>query len=327
MNVVPFCSRISRIFPALILGQLCSVLLATCSFASTRLSQLSFFVPALQSSVAYFFLSFYFMSIVVNRRNSPWLTRPFSYYVILTLFDFFANFSIIFAFSLTSMTSAQILAGCTVPFVVFFRYVFFQRPPHLAAVALGVCGLGMIIYQDSASLQNTRHIWGDVLALVAALLYASCNCMEEFLLKAQEKDNLEGPDQQIQRPVRGYKAECLGEAEMFGMLGVLGVLLGLMVAGVSGEFRRMDDVKEWWKVCGWLGVYVCGLVGFYKLLAFFMRKYDAAVFNLSILSSGVWAGVMETYLSGGGVGGGWMYWVGVGMLWAGCGWYHWRDAK
>ena len=327
-------SGVSRVFYPLFLGQICSILLATCTLASTKLGDQGFSAPALQNTLVYFFLSLHLIPLVYRRFQrrklipSPsavsvstpepktFLSHALYTYFLLALFDFEANYTIVRAFALTSMTSGQILAGCTVPFVVTLRRVFLKARytrSQLVSVFFGISGLALIIYRDysrSSSL-GSRALLGDLLALTAALLYASCNCLEERLL---------------QTPSQG------GMSEMLGMLGLFGMVIGLIQSAATLELGAvLEEGREWDinAVTGYLGLYIVGLVTFYHLLSIFMKHYDAAVFNLSILSSGVYAGLMERLWVREGDWGQdeWMYWAGVGVLVAACAWYHWSGFK
>ena len=293
---------------AVLLGQVCSLLLATCSLASSQLNKLEFAYPALQNTLVYLVLSLH----LLRKRTSAEKTTSshFWTYAVLAVFDFEANYAIVWAFSMTSMTSAQILAGCTLPFVVGLRAGFLgarYSAKQQLAVVVGVVGLGLIIYSDfrRSGLQQTRALKGDALALAAALLYASCNCLEEKVLRDS----------------------CSDSRRMLGMLGLFGSLLGLVQGAATLELSSFSDRVlegfDFYNVSAYLALYVVALGSFYHVLALFLAKFDAAIFNLSILSAGVYAATFEgivavTFV----LKNDWLYAGGFLALLLACAYYH-----
>jgi solute carrier family 35 protein F1/2 len=288
----------SRLVP-LVLGQVCSLLLAICTLASSLLNSRGFSAPAVQNSLAYLVLS-----LRLLRRKTRVEYRLV--YGLLALLDFQANYLLVRAFSLTSMTSGQVLASCTVPFVVFLRFLFVRTRYSLAQIAAvlgGILGTGLVIYSDfslgNQQPSSTDPLLGNCLALLAAAIYACCNCLEEKLLEEKAP-------------------------EMLGMLGLCGIFVGTIQAVLSGEIsQQFISSFDNWVVGGLVVLYVSSLVGFYHLLSFYIARYDAVVFNLSILSASVYATLFESIIKGKfTLGQDWLYGAGFALILAGCFTYH-----
>ena len=277
------------------IGQLIAVLMSLSSFASSSLSSLSFNFPALQTVPVYICLAFCLFK--VKKLHHPWWA-----YFLVAVSDFFANYCIVRALSLTSMTSAQLLNSSTVPFVVFLSFLLFRRKPSLYQIlglVVAVSGLGCVIYADilKRGVDQDNHWIGNCLSLTAAFLYAACNCLEEKVL------------------VNG-SGSCL---EMLGMLGFWGTLLSSSQSLIS---ESVDISQVTWEVFGYWSCFTLSMVSFYGLLSFFLSRWDASLFNLSILTASVYSAIIESIVTRYFQLGYWLYGLGFFLTLAGCAMYH-----
>eukprot|EP00939_MAST-03C_sp_MAST-3C-sp1_P000212 g212.t1 len=228
-------------------------------------------------------------SFATRSGGGPWW--PFA---ILALIDIEANYLVVLAFEYTSVTSVMLLDCFTIPCVIVLSYFFlkytYTRNHVIGAIVCGV-GMALIILSDVLKTSDDDgnsanscddddgdgkdlSVLGDIIALSGAVLYAVSNVVQESLIKSR------------------------GPCEYLGRLGLFGTLFGVIqvvaiernsVAGI--EWGRGVDV-----VLPFLG-YVTLLVVAYVATSFFLRDSDAALFNLSLLTSDVYA-MLFAYLSG-----------------------------
>ena len=200
------------------------------------------------------------------------------------------------------MTSAQLLNAATVPFVVLLGLLMFRRIPtkyQMIGLIVAVSGLGCVVYADVAKrgFDQDDHWIGNCLSLTAAFLYAACNCLEEKVLV---NDN--------------------GSVwEMLGMLGLWGTLLSVTQAFVI-ESPLTIPVNS--VVLGYWSCFTIAMLTFYALLSHFLSRWDASLFNLSILTASVYSAIIESIAVNSFQLGYWVYGLGFVLTLAGCAMYH-----
>jgi drug/metabolite transporter (DMT)-like permease len=163
-------------------------------------------------------------------------------------------------------------------------------------VLVSVIGLACVIYADAAGrdVDGESNWRGNCLSLGAAFLYASCNCLEEKVLSDSRSSTF----------------------EMLGMLGVWGVVISLSQAFTFEQPLQVQITSG--VVTYWSGYAAC-MVSFYFLLSYFMSKWDASLFNLSILTASVYAALIDW---GSFKLGYWLYGLGFALTLTGCILYH-----
>jgi solute carrier family 35 protein F1/2 len=243
-------------FSAVLSGQGLAILMATATIFSGRMEHAGF--PTFQAFPVYLILSF---GLILHARKSRLhhTHRPIWLYALMAALDVEANFLIVTAIqsAAISMTSVQTLNSATVPFSVFLSFVILRRKysiKSLLAVACTLLGLGLIIYCNGSAdgnLTSSSHsaIMASLLCLGSALLYASCNVLEEISAKADP-------------PSRSL-----------GMLGAFGSIIS-GVQGIVLEGQAILDVSRS-VVLPWIG-FVVTLASFYVCLMQFLARYDAA---------------------------------------------------
>ena len=186
-NFLSFClfmvKLLSYVVPVL-LGQILAVQMAFATFFSSALEERGFQFPAFQNMPVYMLLS---LCLFLSNRPSI----PIWYYLILGFLDFEANFFIVSALGLlpsdlSRMTTIQILNSSTVPFVVLLSWVVLRKRfgwKAIGGMLVAVFGLAMVIGSEIYSHGTELVGKGVTFGLIAAFLYALCNCSEEWVLK------------------------------------------------------------------------------------------------------------------------------------------------
>jgi solute carrier family 35, member F1/2 len=197
----------------------------------------------------------------------PWWT-----FLLLALIDVEANFVVTLAYQYTSITSVMLLDCLGIPFSMALLWMNlgmqFNWKHALGAL---VCVGGIValvagdVVQDNSSAEMPQKWIGDLFCVLSSFLYATSNVLQEAT-------------------VRRY-----GKGDYLGGIGAYGAL----VAGLQLLAFSQDEIPSWSLVRGWmvlpfLGYPLC-LFAMYNLTARFLEQSDAAVFNLSLLTSDLWA--------------------------------------
>jgi len=163
---------------------------------------------------------------------------------------------------------------------------------HYAGVVICILGLGVLILSDAlhvgggiAGGEAGPERWkGDLLCLAGASLYAVSNVAQEASIKGGDR------------------------VEFLGMLG----LWGTAINGVQLLVLELDTLRS----IQWTGSIVGLIVGFalclfamYVLTSHFLSAGDATLFNLSMLTSDLWAVLVGVLLFGQGLS--WLYFVAL----------------
>ena len=209
-------------------------------------------------------------------------------YLLCALVDVEGNYLVVKAYQYTTITSATLLDCFTIPCCMALAILFLGRWYSLLHVgAVGVClgGLAILVWSDftapqdpaappggggggngtgtDPSRQTMNPPLGDLLSILGAVLYACSNVSQEVLVKVDR-------------------------VEYLGMLG----LFGTIISGVQVGLLERDELAKvpWdWDVFGLLFGYAVVLFAMYTLTSRFLVFDDAVLFNLSLLTSDVWA--------------------------------------
>ncbi|CAM9445066.1 unnamed protein product, partial [Phaeothamnion confervicola] len=256
----------------LILGQLISVSLAGCGIAAASLSDRGINLPLTLNFFNYALLSFYLLGL---RRP---LGLPMWRYALYATFDVEANFLVVLSFRYTSITSVMLLDCFAIPSSMLLSAVFLgvrYTSWHFASIGLCLVGLVAMVASDNQKDDPERPyaVFGDLICLVGAFLYACCNVTQESIVK------------------NGHRQEFLG------MTGALGAgLSGLQLLAVE----RVDLAAMAWTpaAAAFVALYAGSLFAVYSFTSVFLQRSDAIVFNLSVLTSDVYAMVFACAVEG-----------------------------
>jgi solute carrier family 35 protein F1/2 len=305
---------VSKPLVVVLVGQVISALLAVTGFTSTRLTENGFFFPILQSTGFYLVLS-----LCLLKLPFP-LKLPVLLYIAIAVLDVEANFLAVKAYQYTDITSILLLNSLTIPWTVLLSYLVFKRKyriKQLGCIAVCLAGLGLIIASDTIR-GRWKHdakwssAWkGDLLCVGSSFLYASQNVMQEYVLK-----KLRSKDEATY-------------AEYLGMLGMAGFVISTIQWLVVERSELVQAWPDLWKgeVIGLLVGFSFTMVALYFLLAWYISRFDASVFNMNILTSGIY-GIVISFIAGSqklGRASDWMYTLAYALIVCGVVLYSWLE--
>ncbi|XP_027767630.1 solute carrier family 35 member F2-like isoform X3 [Solanum pennellii] len=156
------------------------------------------------------------------------------------------------------------------------------------AVCLG--GLGLVLVSDAKASDGSggsKPILGDIFVIIATFFFSMSNVGEEFCVK--KKDHV----------------------EVVSMIGLFGLLVTIIEIPIF-ERKSVKSVK--WSAE--LIVAFCGYAAasfiFYTLVPFLLKMSGSTLFNLSLLTSDVWAVVIRTFFYKQKVE--WLFFVAFGLV-------------
>jgi solute carrier family 35, member F1/2 len=194
-------------------------------------------------------------------------------YFIAALIDVQASVIVLTSFQYTSVISVVLLDSCAIPCTMLLSYIFLgaeYRISHLIGTLICIIGLGCNVFSDyyySSSEETVMEnaLYGDLMCLLAYFLYSIGNVMQEYLVKYVDR------------------------GEYLGMLGFWGTMIAL-VQCLSTEYYALNILRS---ASMYLISLICGYVGilflFYVNASIIIQFNDATYFNLSLLTSDIYA--------------------------------------
>ncbi|BDA51211.1 Solute carrier family 35 member F1 [Coccomyxa sp. Obi] len=269
--------RKERVFAAVLLGQLLSFLLALSGTISSLLVSKGISLPATQTVPNYALLSLVYGTALLAKRIRP--VNAWTSYAAVSLLDVEGNFLVVLAFRYTFLTSVQLLNSFTVPCVFILSWTFLRaryRPLHCFGAALCLASLALLVLMDASvpKVDQQRPLTGDTLVLLGALAYAACNVAQEKLLRRSTT------------------------VEVLALMGAFGFVWSCLQAAAL-EGRQLRTVVWTPEVIGLLAGYTGALFAFYSLVPSVLNWSGAAILNLSLLSSNLWAALARSIFLGG----------------------------
>ena len=186
----------------------------------------------------------------------------------------------------TSVTSIMLLDCLTIPSVIVLSYIFLNysySKYHVIGASVCVLGVVLIVLSDfyypvnkdeeedddescgGDNAARKQALLGDFICICGAMLYGVSNVIQETLIKSR------------------------GPWEYLARLGIFGTIFGMIQVFVL-ESGRIDEIR-WEKgvdvVLPFIG-YIVILCTCYVSTSWFMKSSDAALFNLSLLTSDVY---------------------------------------
>jgi solute carrier family 35, member F1/2 len=294
-------------FFTLAYGQFISVLITGTGVFASLLSRFDKHAnnPMLLAAITYALLFLYFNGKRVFREGSvSTLKNPWYWYLIVAFLDVEANVLAITAYKYTSITSVMLLDCFSIPCTMALSYVFLQAqytPYHCAGVLLCVGGLGLTVYSDILRPQpedahpSRSPLYGDCLCILAAVMYSCSNVFQEVMVKAT------------------HRTEYLSSLGFFGLV---------IAATQSALFERASvaqlELTTNTSLC--VSGFVLCLFLIYCNSSQFLKHADAPLFNLSLLTSDVYAVVFAYLAYDYSVH--WLYYVAFAVTCAGLTLYH-----
>jgi drug/metabolite transporter (DMT)-like permease len=226
------------------------------------------------------------------------------WYIFAAVLDVEANYLVILAYNYTTITSVMLLDCFTIPCAMVLSYLFLgcrYNYIHILGTAICLLGLACIVINDSAMVGDddaaagSNPVLGDVLCLCGAVLYASSNVLQEHLVKFHDRE------------------------QFLGHLGCFGFAIAAVQCAIV-DLPRMRRAHFTGKVVGATSGFVVCLFLMYTNTTAFLQHGDAVLFNLSLLTSDVYAVVFSYFFSGYFVG--WLYFVAFALVIVGLLLYH-----
>ncbi|KAI7997744.1 Solute carrier family 35 member F1 [Camellia lanceoleosa] len=262
-----------RMLYVLFLGQVVSFIMALASLTSSLVANLGVDTPLTLSFFGYLSLALVYGSILLYRRQQ--LLVPWYWYVLLGFIDVQGNYLFNKAYEYSSITSVTLLDCWTIPWVIVLtwfimatRYSLWQ----LFGAAICVTGLGLVLLSDAGvgGGGGSKPLLGDLLVIAATLFYAMSNVGEEFCVKKKDL------------------------VEVISMIGAFGTLVTVCEVAIL-ERKSLESVKWSTEIILAFAGYALSFFMFYSFVPFVLKMSGATMFNLSILTSDMWAVVIRIF--------------------------------
>ncbi|RVW48070.1 Solute carrier family 35 member F1 [Vitis vinifera] len=262
-----------RTLYVLFLGQVVSFVLAVASFSSSFIADLGVDAPLTQSFFTYLSLALVYGSILLYRRQK--LRISWYWYLFLGFVDVQGNYLVNKAYQYSSITSVTLLDCWTIPWVIILTWIFLGTRYSLwqfFGAALCIVGLGLVLLSDAGvgGGDGSRPLLGDILVIAGTLFFALSNVGEEFCVKKKDR------------------------VEVVTMIGIFGLLVSVCEISIM-ELKSLESV-EWSTdiILGFVG-YAVSTFLFYTIVPFLLQISGATWFNLSLLTSDMWAVVIRIF--------------------------------
>lgn len=279
-----------RTLYVLFLGQVVSFVLAVASFSSSFIADLGVDAPLTQSFFTYLSLALVYGSILLYRRQK--LRISWYWYLFLGFVDVQGNYLVNKAYQYSSITSVTLLDCWTIPWVIILTWIFLGTRYSLwqfFGAALCIVGLGLVLLSDAGvgGGDGSRPLLGDILVIAGTLFFALSNVGEEFCVKKKDR------------------------VEVVTMIGIFGLLVSVCEISIM-ELKSLESV-EWSTdiILGFVG-YAVSTFLFYTIVPFLLQISGATWFNLSLLTSDMWAVVIRIFFYHQKVD--WLYFISFAMV-------------
>jgi len=298
-----------KIVWGLLLGQALSLLITGTGVTSQLLAaDYDVNIPTTQSSINYLLLFLVYMPTLIYQRRSTCREQPLAeaapissqamlahraeeeaeeppvvlpsvaqvlrtkwwFYLLLAIADVEANFLVVKAYQYTTITSVMLLDCFSIPCVMVLTFIFLKARysiKHYLGVTLCLGGLVALVVSDAHVNHYERGenaVVGDLLCLGGAMLYAISNVGQESVVKQFDR------------------------VEYLAMLGLFGSGLNV-VQSIILERTSISSIDWSLPVVGLLVAFGLCLFAMYSLTPYMLLLAGATVFNLSLLTSDVYA--------------------------------------
>nr|GLL24729.1 solute carrier family 35 member F1-like [Ipomoea trifida] len=281
---------IRRTLFLLFLGQVISFVMSLMSFTSSLLATLGVDTPLTLSFFVYLALSLVYGSIFIYRRQK--LQVAWYWYLLIGFADVQGNFLVNQAFQYSSITSVTILDCWTIAWVILLTWYFLGTRYSLwqfFGAAVCVAGLGLVLLSDAGvgGGGGSRPLLGDTFVIMGTLFFALSNVGEEICVKKIDR------------------------VEVITMMAISGLLVSICEIAIL-ETKGLASVK--WSpeiILAFAGFAFAGFL-FYTFVPFLLKMSGATLFNLSLLTSDMWAVVIRIFFYKQEVD--WLYYVAFGLV-------------
>ncbi|KDO24834.1 hypothetical protein SPRG_09667 [Saprolegnia parasitica CBS 223.65] len=260
-------------------GQVISLLLVITSVFTRYLNDANASLPTFQTLFLYGGLTVtYLVYHVVAKR--PRVDLPWWYWAILGLVDVEGNYCVVLAFrGLSNFAVMGLVVHMTIPFVTILSFLFLRRkylPVHIIGCILAIAGCTLIFLATTQDGEYPDQVKSNLYALLGSLGYAVSNLLNEYAVKKG------GIDANI---------ECLG------MIGIWGLVISI-IQFYCLEYDQFKAVEWDGATIGYTFGYVLTMYVFYTVVSVFLRVTEALMFNLSMLTSDLYAALLIRWIFG-----------------------------
>ena len=278
-------SKIYTILFAILFGQLLSLLCVGNGYCSQYIQNKRNIVTPLLLNASYYFLIFIIYGIVILKLK---IQKPKIIYIILSIFDTQANYINIFIFSFVKFEYPYIINILSSMWSVLFTIIFIKRyrylNNHIYGILIclfGIFSLFLGTFESFGSFINmfksfNEQIKGLFLSILVSILYGlNAVLMEKYLLDEKE-----------------IKAYC-------SWLGIVGFSISFLqsfipISNDGFEFKILFNSDFDFKI------FICWILAALSLAAmtslspFYIQKYSANIFNISLLFTIFWSFVIDS---------------------------------
>ncbi|KAF5183622.1 Solute carrier family 35 member f1 [Thalictrum thalictroides] len=264
---------VSTLLFALFLGQVVSLALAILGFTSSLLSNQGVHTPLTQSFFSYLTLAFVYIPILLSRCRK--LMVPWYWYALAGFVDSVGNYLIIKAYQFSSITSVTLLACWTIPWVIILTWIFIGTRYSIgqfvgSAVCIGGLALVFLLDANESRSGGRNPILGDVLVLGGTIGFALSNVGEEFCVKKRDR------------------------VEYIAMLAVFGLIVTMSAISMF-ERENLQAIKWSPEIVSIFAAHAFSSFMFYTILPFVLKIGGSTLFNLSALTTNMWAVVIRLF--------------------------------
>lgn len=243
--------------------------------------------PALQTVLFYLLLAlFYVPKWLWNSRKersaSAFVTLSmavktrFLWYSGYALLDCIASLLVIKSYIYTNLATVALLSTFSTPCVIVLSRIFLRakyRPLQYTGAA--ICVAGVVLFSVSLGLETSKAgLYGGLLAIGSAIVYACANVMAEGMVKVDEHDS----------------------TEFLALTGTSGFLWSLLVLLIFGWDEPGALLAQPSSVYPLVILHILAIFGFYSGLPFFIRRASATFFNLSLLTVNIYSALVNLVL-------------------------------
>ncbi|KAL2481655.1 Eukaryotic protein of unknown function (DUF914) [Abeliophyllum distichum] len=257
----------------LFLGQVVSFNIATMSFTSSLVATQGVDTPLTLSFFSYLALALVYGSVMLYRRQK--LLVPWYWYVLLGFVDVHGNYLVNKAYEFSSITSVAILDCWTIAWVILLTWIFLGTKYsgwQFFGAAICLAGLGLVLLSDAwdGGEGGSKPLLGDTLVIAGTIFFALSNVGEEFCVKKKDR------------------------VEVVTMIGLFGMVVSAIEIAIL-ERKILQSVTWSAEIMAAFAGYAASSFMFYTLVPFVLKMSGSTLFNLSLLTSDMWAVVIRIF--------------------------------
>ncbi|XP_018556378.1 solute carrier family 35 member F2 [Lates calcarifer] len=260
-----------RLLKTVVMGQVLSLLICGTAVSCQYLANAEVETPMLQSFLNYALLLLVYTTILATRKGErnivQILKTKWWKYLVMSLADVEANYTVVKAYQFTTLTSIQLLDCFVIPVLMLLSWFFLKtryRLVHFLAVMVCLLGVGAMVGADILAGRDQGStsdvVLGDGLVLLSAVLYAVSNTCQEYTVKN------------------------LSRVEFLGMMGLFGTLIsGIQLAVL--ETQAVAAIKWDLRISMLFAVYALCMYALYSFMPVVVKMTSATAVNLSLLTA------------------------------------------